>query len=452
MNSYYVVKKQFFKLIHYIKHFALSNHLLRGATSSFALKIISTSIALITNILLARLMGKEGLGVYVYALTWVDLLRIPATLGLNQLIVREIAIYKAKELWNEFHGLVQWSSKLILCFSTFLAISAMIISILTGTENNLEITYAIAIALFLLPIKALTIARTSILQGLEQIVKSQLPEYLLAPCLSLVFLGLAFFWADHTLPVNYALISRVLAFYIAFYVGSRWLTKSLPDAVKQSEPKLKIRYWLKSSIPLMFLEGILVVHNQTDLLMLGAIRGPEAVGIYSVLSRGVMLIVFVLGAVNTTLSPSIAKLFALGETAKLQNIIARSARIVLFVSVAIGLLFILGGHHFLLLFGKDFYEGRTALNILAVAKMLGATTTTASFLLTMTGHERHIVKSATVSTLANIILNSLLIPKWGIEGAATATGISSVFLHFWNGYSVWKSTGINPTPFGIIRK
>lgn len=452
MNVYCVIKNQFTRLLHYIKYFVLDNHLFRGATSSFALKITSTAIALITNILLARLMGKEGLGVYVYALTWVELMTVPATLGLKQLIVREIAIYRAKELWSEFHGLVQWSSKLIFWLSAFLAISVMIISVLADTKNNIQITYALAISLSLLPIRALTIARTSILQGLEQIIKSQLPEYLLAPCLSLIFLGFAFLWADYTLPVHHALISRVLAFYIAFYVGSRWLRKALPEEVKQSAPKLKIRYWLKSSIPLMFLEGILIVHNQTDLLMLGAIQGPEAVGIYSVLSRGVMLIVFVLGAINTALSPSMAKLYALGKTSELQKIIAKSARIVFFVSAAIALLFILGGHYFLLLFGKDFSEGRTALNILAIAKATGAITTTATFLLTMTGHEKHIVKSATASTLANIALNLLLIPEWGIEGAATATSISSVFLHFWNGYSVWKSTGINPTPFRIMKK
>lgn len=426
-----------------------SNHIFRGATTSFGLKVSSTALGLTTNILLARLLGKEGLGVYIYALSWVSLLIIPSTLGFRKLMVREVAVCKTKSRWGEFHGLVKWANSFILILSIGLALIAFIVSRTIAKETDPSILEALAISLFLLPIDSLTIIRASTLQGLNKIIKSQLPELLIAPIISLFFIGLFYTLFEKNFSVNYILISRVLAFYIAFYIGSKWLKKSLPSIVRQTQPKYYARKWLAAGIPLMFLESMRTIHHQTDALMLGAMQGPEAVGVYAVMGKGVMLVVFILGAVDKTLSPMIAKLYAQGETDKLQKIITKSSRSIFIVSLIVTMAFIFFGHWFLLLFGKEFLEGKTALNILCIGKMIGALTTSSSFLLTMTGHERHIIISATFCSLMNIILNYLFIPKWGIEGAAFATSFSNIFLHFWNGFSVWRTTHVNPTPFAF---
>lgn len=387
------------------------------------------------------------MGIYTYALAWVNLLVVPSTLGFRKLMVREVAVCKTKSLWGEFSGLVKWTNSFTLFLSSGIALIVFFVSRVMGSYADSNIHTALAISLFLLPIKSLTIIRTSILQGLDEIVKSKLPELLFAPILSLVFIGLLYAFSGNKVSVDLILVSRVTAFYIAFYIGSQWLKQSLPSIVKQAQPKYYARKWLSAAIPLMFLEGMRTIHHQTDALMLGAMQGPEAVGVYSVLSKGVMLVVFVLGAVDTTLSPLIARLYTLGDFDELQKIVTKSSRTVFIVSSLITIIFILFGHWFLLLFGQDFIEGRTALNILCIGKLLGAFTASSTFLLTMTGHERHVMVSAIASLSLNLVLNFLFIPRWGIEGAALATTISNVFLHFWNGFTVWRTTHVNPTPF-----
>ena len=72
-------------------------------------------------------------------------------------------------------------------------------------------------------------------------------------------------------------------------------------------------------------------------------------------------------------------------------------------------------------------------------------------ILNMTGHERYAASGAAVGALSNIFLNVLLIPRFGISGAATATAIS---LAVWNLLLVWwvyKHVGILSTAFGEIR-
>lgn len=425
------------------------NQLFRGASTSFGLKIASTGLGLITNVVLARLLGKEDLGIFIYALSWERILVIPATLGFRKLLVREISIYQTKAQWGEFHGLVKLVNRFTFFISICLALIAYFVSRVLENGTDPRILEALLLALFLLPIDALTINRTSILQGLKQIIRSQLPELLIAPIISLLFIGCLYVVSGNNLSVNYVLFSRIIAFYIAFYVGSRWLIRSLPSIVKQTQPKFYVHKWLSSAIPLMFLEGMRTIHHQTDALMLGAMQGPETVGIYAVLSKGVMLVVFILGSVDTAISPMIAKLYALGEIEKLQKIIIKSSRSVFVVSLMVTMAFIFLGHWFLMLFGQDFLAGQTALTILCIGKMIGALTTSSSFLLAMTGHERHIIVSASTCSVLNVILNFLFIPRWGIEGAAFATSISNVVMHFWNGFSVWKTTSVNPTPFNF---
>lgn len=71
---------------------SLKNRVIKGVAGSFGLKIASSGIAFIMSIIFARFLGTAGLGTYSYATTWANLLSIPATLGIDQLIVREIAI------------------------------------------------------------------------------------------------------------------------------------------------------------------------------------------------------------------------------------------------------------------------------------------------------------------------------------------------------------------------
>ena len=122
---------------------------------------------------------------------------------------------------------------------------------------------------------------------------------------------------------------NVVTVVITFVVGVQFLLKTLPKDVKETTPAYQARIWLRSALPLMFISGMQIINNRTATIMLGAIKGAEAVGIYVVASRGAELITFALLAANSVLAPAVSGLYAVKDMKRLQGVITKSARMVL---------------------------------------------------------------------------------------------------------------------------
>jgi O-antigen/teichoic acid export membrane protein len=120
------------------------------------------------------------------------------------------------------------------------------------------------------------------------------------------------------------------------------------------------------------MNGMQAITSQLAPLMLGTMQGAEAVAIYTVANRGAQLISFILGAVNTTLAPTAARLYAVGDMQRLQGLITKSARVVLCVSLPIAVGFIVFGDWFLWLFGTGFMQGHATLRILSIGLFIDA--------------------------------------------------------------------------------
>jgi O-antigen/teichoic acid export membrane protein len=76
--------------------------------------------------------------------------------------------------------------------------------------------------------------------------------------------------------------------------------------------------------------------------------------------------------------------------------------------------------------GAEFIQGQTALIILSIGYLVNALTGSVGILLYMTRHIEAYLATTAFAALLNVCLNWLLIPKWGVNGAATATTISMI--------------------------
>ena len=84
-------------------------YLLRGSVGVFVLQTISIGLGLITNMLLARILGVAEYGVYTYIFAWTGLFTVLAMFGFSNVLVREIAAYQAKEEWGKTNIPVRFS-------------------------------------------------------------------------------------------------------------------------------------------------------------------------------------------------------------------------------------------------------------------------------------------------------------------------------------------------------
>jgi O-antigen/teichoic acid export membrane protein len=424
----------------------LKEPFIKNAVASLGLRIAYVGFSVLTSIILARWLGKDGFGVYTYAMTWPNLLRIPATLGFNNLLVREVAIYNSQSAWGLMRGLLQWANIIVLIVSTLIALGAIVITLNSGLVIKQQMMFALCLAMISLPIISLTSLRLATMKGLSRVVLGQMPENLLAPLLLLI-LSVSSYWflKNHeNIPV-WVVGLDVTAILITFVVGVILLTKVLPLEVKQATPEYKILTWLKDGFPFILLGGLAVINSRIDILMLGSLKDAGAVGVYGVVSRVTSLIIFALGILNNVLSPSFATLYSQGKLRQLQKLVTHTTRLITLFALVTTIGLMSFRHWILQLFGTEFIQGQTALIILSIGYLVNAMTGSVGVLLKMTQYANFSAATMGLSVALNVCLNFWLIPIWGVNGAAIATAFSMIVGNIVNVIWVHKKLGIKST-------
>ena len=428
----------------------LQKFLVKATAGSFGLKVINAVLLYLNSMLLARVLGASGFGIYSYAGAWINLLLIPAVLGIEGLILRENTVYQTKLNWTFARGLLAWSNKLVLTTSIGVAILASLGFWLVDSNLNSDKLLAIWIAMASLPLVALSRLRQSAMQSIGRIVVGQLPEMLVSPLILSIFLLAMVFVAPLEITAVETMVVKAIAVAISFITGSILLQAYLPRQVKQATPSYQRKIWFKSALPMLLIGSMYIVNNQTDTVMLGLLSNTEAIGIYAVANRGAGLISFVLLSFNSSLAPAFASLYASGDKRQLQKIVSQCCRFTFGLALLIAGVLIVFGQKLLLLFGTEFTQGHTILTVLSIGQLVNAFTGSVALLLIMTGNDKYTAIAVSASGVLNIILNAILIPRWGSEGAAISTAISMII---WNiilvGFTQQKLK-INSTALGKI--
>lgn len=431
----------------------LRQHLARAAAGSTLLAAASKLLILVTSVLLARSMGAAGYGIYATAMALITLLTVPTALGLPTLTVRLLASYRVHGQWALMRGLMTRSNQVVFLLSILImAIAAAVVFLLRNRLESRDST-AFLFALALIPLMGLSALRSAALRGLHHVILGQLPESLIMPSLFLALIGGCMLMDGNAglLSPQSAILARIIAVATAFLVGAWILLSKLPANLRKAEASYEVKAWARSAGPLLFIGGMSIINTQTDVLMLAAIKGEESAGIYQAAARGAELVAFSLIVINMSIQPTISRLYAAGRTEALQRMVTAAARGALGFALPVALSLILFGETILaLIFGEAFERGAIALGILCCGQIINAGAGPVGQILNMTGHERDSATGLAVGAATNVIFNLLLVPSWGLNGAALATCLS---LSIWNVVLVFlvrKRTGLSTTALGHV--
>ena len=414
------------------------------------LQVGGMGVTFLMYILLARLLGITDYGNYVYVLTWTNILVLISKFGLDVLLLRYVAAYEGKQAWNYLRGILVWSLKTALFLS--ITINSMLLFSVWGLISYLRIEL---INLFFLSTGLILLFTLSdlilfILRGLQHTILSQTIGLILRP----VLLGLSVLVLYAIkLPLSGFLVMLVhicttlLIFILLIFLVVHYL----PSAIWSISSLTNKAEWRTTAFLLLFLSGAQLIMNQTDTVMLGLMRSTEEAGIYASAARIAEGTAFGLSAFNAFAAPLIAKLYALEKKLELQRLLTMAAWGILVVTIIAGAFLISMGKLILSLFGQEFIAGYFSLVILLLGQVVNSLAGSVGLLMTMTGNQVIIVKVITMSTLLNIGLNFLLIPYFGMLGAAIATSITVIFVNLALLWFVQQKIGLNPTIFSSMR-
>lgn len=415
---------------------------------TFIIRIAYILLGFGISLILTRNIGAEGYGAYSYAFSIVYLLSLPCTFGFNKLITREIAIYLEKSDFGAIRGLIKYSTRLVIL--TSFGVLFISLFLLFPFNYNLDpiIRDSLMIGLIVLPAYSLIHLFQGTMLGFHKTVQSQLPESIFRPLLTILFFGIAILSVKEGLTPQLAVGLNVGANIIVLVLFYVYMRKSIPIEVFRTKPVIHSQKWLRSGLAFLFISGMYIINTHTDIIMIGSMLGAEEAGIYNIPNRinSFLVMIFLIG--NLVLNPLISRYHAKGEHNKLQQLMVRSIRLIISLTLPLSIILLLFKIPILNFFGVGFDAGATVLVIFIVFTLVNISMGSVSILLTMTGHEKLSAYLIMISAGINIVLNFILIPKMGIEGAAIATGISYIAWKLLLSYYAAKKLKIYPSVLG----
>lgn len=421
----WVIKLQ---ILEKLKQPGLIASFLKKAGIAFVIQIIGVGLGYLLQVFLARVMGKEEYGLYTYILAWATICGIICNLGLPVAVLRFVPQYSTQGDWGRFQGVIRGASKLTFAVSIGVSLLGSIAAFLFYSYGQLQHFIPILLGIWTLPLLALENLQLSLFRGGSQMVSAYGPSKVLRPLLLIGSALAIIVWQGKEILTTQTVLIITLASYVILISTQQILIhKGLLTQGKGEKPIYDLRSWLGVSLPLLLIVGFVIILYQTDILMIGALLGPAEVGLYNAATKTSYLTTFVYTAVEAIGAPTIAAIYAEGDRVKLQKLVTAMAHLVFWPTIVVSILLIFFGDYILAMFGSEFVAAKWVLIILTVGQMLNALAGSGGYILDLTGHQNQSAKVRCCTAITNIVLNYILIPKFGIIGAAIATSIAVTF-------------------------
>ena len=447
---------------------SISRFIAKTAGGTFILRLFYLASGFITTLLLTKWIGAEGLGVYNFVVSWVVLVAIVVKFGLEDYLVRETAAAYGRQdsetavrLWNFSRGFILTTS--IVAAACFY----WLLSWFDFKNPNLQPTFVFGIAM--IPLLSLIAIYRGYFRANKQILKSQIPEYLLRPILLMITIGSLLWLSVPGQPMIAMLINALATFAAMVFCMLAEKTKR-QNSSDHHQPNIEAvptkdvalssaafpgyriasKAWLVGAFPFVVIAGISIINQRTDRLMLGAMQDMHSVGLYSVAVQMAMVVNFSLIGLNQAIAPLVAERHDTNRSQELQKTLIQATNIATIGSLLILTSLVALGPMVLAYFGPEFSASYLPMMIIAIGQLMNVAAGPVGTLLAMSRQERLVGLGMAISVICNVLLNYLLIPLYGVSGAAIATAVS---VGIWNLLMVIfakRILGLNTNVFAFL--
>ena len=421
----------------------------RVASGGFFLYVFSTIATTLATMVLARAMNLGAFGLYSWVIATVQLLSVPAVLGIDRLLVRDIAVYMGESAYGAVRGLLRRSAELMVATCVVIGGATILVAWLSQGIDTTTAT-ALTIGIVGLPLVAFTRLGQSALMGIHRVVVAQVADLAIRPAVLLivVVVGAVAMAGRLDAPTAVALYTASAAAGLLAVGYSMW--RGLGQSLHPAAPSYETRRWMTAAFGLALLSGGALANGQIGVTLLGVFSTPEAAGLYAVAQRGAVTVAFPLFGLGAALAPTAARLWSAGRFIELQRLVTLGTRGVLLAALPIALVFVVfGGQILSLLFGPGFSAASTSLTLLTLSQVFNAATGSVQTLLIMTGRTRLTALGIAVGLGTNVVLGIWLIPVYHEIGAAIAAAASLLLTNAIHVVMARRFLGIDTTPFGL---
>ena len=423
----------------------------KGAGIIFASTIISVVLKYAFELYLARSLGPDLFGIFFLGFTIFKVLERISIFGIQNGAIRYVSIYNGVGDKKRLKGTILASLAVVAVTSSItIVITVPFAGIISSRIfNDIRLTPVLIIFSFILIFNAATEIMVDSTQGLQIMRYKAITRMLFEP-------GLRILLAVTFVIAGWSLLGAAFAFALSIIAGTvlsfYFLKKIFPDfADRTKTSRIEVRELINFSWPLAFVGFFNIIIFQVNTLMLGYFWSSNEVGIFGATQRTAMVIQVILTSFNTIFSPLIADLYNRRQLKKLESLYKVVTNWIIIVSLPIFILIMFFPKEILGIWGPEYKTGWIGLILIGAAMIINCSVGSVKNIIMMTGRTRvNLINDGTTFTLA-IILNILLIPKYGVIGASISFAASVIFINIVGLIEVYIFLKIHPYKKSIIK-
>jgi O-antigen/teichoic acid export membrane protein len=396
-------------------------------------------------LLLARVLGVRDYGLYTLAISAVTLVAGVSLLGLDQAVVRYVAILSGRRdragIWGTIQvGLgVGTAVGAAMGGALYLGSSA----IAGGFFDEPRLTPLLQMLAVVVPFLVISEMLAATARGFRRMDYAAFADTVVQSVVRILLLGAL------------ALIGRldVLTSAIVFGIADVASTITLIIVLNRLLPlrtavheggRRDVKPIVGFALPLWLAELVFQFRKNVLTITLGTLSTVASVGIFTVASRVSSVGHTVLVALVSAIRPILAQLHDRADRAGLAHLYTTATRWMLTLNLPFFLIIVLYSEILLSLFGETFRAGAAALVIIGTAELINAATGICGPMIDMTGHVKIKLANSILRVAVLVTASALLIPIWGVVGAATAGLLSVAVVNAVAIVEMWILEGLVP--------
>ncbi len=435
------------KVINKIKRLLSDVHiaeLVKGGGASFIFRILSLIFGFVFNWMVAHFYGADELGFLISSISVLTLVALIPQFGLDTAFLRFVAEYRAKNQPQTILLILKKSLTVMILLGIVVTLifyfssDYIATSILKKPYLALHLRY---ISIGVIPM-ALYFLFSEGLRGLKKIKEHTIVQNPSRFFISMVLILVAIYAVNDKInPSLIFSVSIILTMILSIFYWQKFFSPK--NEIEKNMETTNVTYSeiFKLSVPLLLASSTSFMVSWTDTIVLTIYRPDEEVAIYNTAMKFSTFVKLSLMAINSIAAPKFVELFSTKNFNALEKVAKQTTKLVFWTSLPATLILLIFPSEILGIYGDIFKTGTVSMIILLIAQFIGVTCGSVGYFLQMTGSQ-HIFQNIILgSTVLNIILNILLIPAYGMEGAAVAGFFTIIFQNVVSVYLIKRKYG-----------
>ncbi|WP_044200729.1 flippase [Flammeovirga sp. OC4] len=382
-------------------------------------RIIRMVGGLLINAWVSRYLGPKNIGIWDFSVSVTSFFLIFSSLGIERVAIKNFVEVSHEENIKNFSTLL--SLRIIISIISFLGAGFLLQYYAENDIEKIVIGWLVASSILIQVTEVITFDFQANLLSKFTVI-SKTTGFILASLLKV-----------YLIIYNYELTYFIGAFLLELFVGSLLLLYhyfKLRKPVYFSFSKQLFQEYLHSFLPLLLSAFAYTVYTQIDQVMIGRMIGDEALGVYSRAVKLFMISTAIYTILGSSLFPELTKQWKKGIDSLNSSYERISSMLTGISYVGVFFTWILADLVIDILYGEAFAGAALNLKILMISAIFQYNGGMRGNYLILTNKRNIIMISSFCSMGLNVLLNYLLIPKYGTNGAAFASVFTVFFTAF----------------------